>query len=290
MPIYTPAVRILKEMLGPIEAIQIVRMAQEVEKQESRNRRRIEKAMREIEKQALRDLEESGYIHKATMIALDEAMMRNWYETTSKALKETQRQRKPHRLAKLPKGTVPTSLERIKELWDQWRKKKKMTPREKVLSDRVKRQYIQKVQDVWTRYSEDYRKGDEFTQKEIQRKIAEAGKMSTARAQTVANTETTRYWNQARKEVYDRSPDVTHYLFMAIRDARTTAWCSQRHGLVYEKGQDVTQREQPPIHWNCRSEIVPLTPTNSKHRELIEDPRIQRDHHHPKPLPAGWNR
>lgn len=290
MPIYLEAIRNLEKMLGKAEARRIVKMAEEVEDQEKANRRRIEKAMEDIETRALGDLLRDGKVSSKTLEVLDQAMMWNWFSTMERAIRETHYQEKSKRFSKLPKGTIPTSLEELKKLWDRWRKKKVMTQREKVLSDRVKKQYIKKVQDVWVKYSEDYRSGDVFTQQEIRRKIREAGKMPSARAATIANTETTRYWNQARKEIYDRSPDVTHYLFMAIRDARTTEWCKTRHGLVYEKDQEVTRREQPPIHWNCRSEIVPLTPTNSRHRELIEDPSKQRDRHRPKPLPPGWNR
>jgi SPP1 gp7 family putative phage head morphogenesis protein len=175
-------------------------------------------------------------------------------------------------------------------LWDQWRKRKKVPPRQQKIADKVKKSYIKKIQQVVKKYQEKIRKGEVIEKKEISDYIRDNSKAESARAKTIVETETTRYWNTIRKNVYDESEDVTHYLFMAIRDMATTKWCKTRTGLVYAKGDPLLEKEKPPCHWNCRSEILPLTPQNPKHKKIIDDKSRWRRNHSPEPLPHGWNK
>jgi uncharacterized protein with gpF-like domain len=105
----------------------------------------------------------------------------------------------------------------------------------------------------------------------------------------IVATETTRYYNDVRHEIYSQSEDINHFLFMSIRDFRTTEWCKTRNGLVYKKEDPLYLREKPPCHWNCRSEMVPLTDVNPRHEKMINDPSIARRNNKCKPLPPGWN-
>lgn len=50
-------------------------------------------------------------------------------------------------------------------------------------------------------------------------------------------------------------PEITGYRFSAILDAKTTVLCETLHGTIRVKYADLPK---PPLHWNCRSIIVPL--------------------------------
>ena len=200
------------------------------------------------------------------------------------------------RLAYLPKAKVPGSLKDLMRLYDEWRHKRYRSKRAKTQAKAIKKAYLEKVQDVWRKYSEDFRAGDAYTQAEVKRKLRDASQTATSRAQTIVRTETTNYYNEARKKFYDQSQDVTHYLFVAVRDAATSEWCTPntingkrgRHGLVYAKNDPLLEKERPACHWNCRSELLPLTPANPSHLRLIKNPAIQRRNVTCAPLPKQW--
>jgi SPP1 gp7 family putative phage head morphogenesis protein len=178
----------------------------------------------------------------------------------------------------------------LQRRWDKTRAKKILKFNEK-MSKKIKDEYLKKCQSVWDRHSRDFRTGEAFTQEAAKRVITEASKGVTARGHMIVETETTRYYNQARKSYFDSSEDVGFYLFLAIMDRATTKWCSTRHRIIYKKDDDVTKRETPPIHWNCRSEMVPLTALNPVHKKLIDNKSAWRQNskRHFEPLPKGWN-
>jgi len=222
------------------------------------------------------------------VIDFTDILMEHFYNSSKQA--SADKQMPSVRLAKVK------SLANWQKIWDYWKSKKKVPKKIKKHADEIKREYLKKTKQYTDRYSRDFREGKEFTQDFAIKKIEDLTDSSYARAKTIVRTETTNYYNKARKELYDQSTDVTHYLFLAIRDMATTKWCTEhrtpegrgRHGLVYEKGDPLTERETPAIHWNCRSEMVPLTPLNPKHAELINDTLRQRKNNKCTPLPRGW--
>lgn len=184
----------------------------------------------------------------------------------------------------------PSNLGELMHLWDVYRKTGKAPRRVKVLSERIRSSYLKKVQGIFEKHASAFQKSGEFDRHQALTEIQAASRAPYARAKMIVETETTHYYNQARRQVYDRSDDVTHYLFVAIRDQATTHWCRSRNGLVYKKGSAVLDRETPPIHWNCRSELLPLLAHNPRHLLLIQDKHLWRELRSPAPLPAGWNR
>lgn len=70
-----------------------------------------------------------------------------------------------------------------------------------------------------------------------------------------SRTKHTEVMNRARVAVYEESPVVDAYRYSAVMDGRTTAICSGLHGKVFKKGEQPV----PPLHFNCRSTLVPLT-------------------------------
>lgn len=192
--------------------------------------------------------------------------------------------------ARLKKFDVRRSLWDLQQRWDKARAKKIYKFNEK-MTKKIRDQYLKKCQSVWDRASQDFRTGETFNQENAKKVITEASRGVYSRGNMIVETETTRYYNQARKSYFDSSPDVGYYLFLAIMDRATTKWCSTRHRIIYKKDDDVTTRETPPIHWNCRSEMVPLTPLNPVHKKLIDNRAAWRENSRRKfePLPKGWN-
>jgi len=82
-------------------------------------------------------------------------------------------------------------------------------------------------------------------------------------AATVARTKTTEIYNQARKTYWDTDPIakqiIVAYKFSAIMDTRTTEVCSKLDAMPpFTKG-DFTSAIVPPLHFGCRSILVPVT-------------------------------
>lgn len=186
--------------------------------------------------------------------------------------------------------SIPRNLKDLKILWDSWQRKKNIPQRQKRTAEKIRKAYLDRVQSVWDKHGEDFREGKEYNADKVRDVLSTQGDMARSRVNTVVQTETTYYYNRARRTLYDQSPDVTHYLFVAIRDQATTKWCKSRQGIVYKKGDPLLDDETPPIHWNCRSEILPLTMQNPRHLKLIQDKSRDRRHHHCEPLPSGWKR
>jgi SPP1 gp7 family putative phage head morphogenesis protein len=79
---------------------------------------------------------------------------------------------------------------------------------------------------------------------------------------TVVRTKTTEIYNDARKSFWDTDPIAAQvieaYQFSAILDDRTTDCCRELDGKIFEKG-DYLDKVTPPLHFNCRSLLVPVT-------------------------------
>lgn len=193
------------------------------------------------------------------------------------------------RLAKKPpEAKIPRTLPELREMYDRYRKTKRLPPRQKAIADNLRREYLKRIQKAWRQISDPLLRGEIQTKRQVREAMQDALRSTKARAATVATTEATYYYNRARIETYRQSPDVSHFLFVAIRDAATTKWCRTRNGLVYSATDPLFAKECPPCHWNCRSEVLPLTGLTAKQRALIADPTRQRRNNSPEPLPRGW--
>ncbi len=192
------------------------------------------------------------------------------------------------RLAAPPPIKIPRKFSSLREMYDRFRRTGYLPPHQKNIAERLKRYYVERCHSVWKKHAQDFIAGKEFNQKVLQEILAKEGDMAKARAEQISNTETTNYYNASRKEVYDRSPDVTHYLFVAIRDRATTKWCRSRQGLVFTKGTALCDHNCPACHWNCRSEMLPLTPANPRHLYLIQNESLRAERNILVPLPPGW--
>lgn len=284
MAVIKENIRLLNQFFDKAEVREITRMAVAVENEETIWRNKLKDLMKQINEKIVEQLEKKGRVSVKDVDQFDEFFLLQMLGVHGMTLRTVKK------LGKLPKGQTPRNLQDLMKLWDKYRKKGELPPRVKEISEKVKKAYIKKCQSVWDRKSEAFREGEVATRKAAVEAVEAAGKTTYSRAKMIVETETTYYYNKTRRDLYDKSADVTHYLYMAIRDHRTTKWCKTRHGLVYRKDDPLFDKETPPIHWNCRSEILPLSPLNPRHKELIDDPKKLRRNHKCEPLPEGWNR
>jgi len=70
-----------------------------------------------------------------------------------------------------------------------------------------------------------------------------------------ARTKYTEVMNKARIAVYDEMEIVDSYQYSAILDGRTSDVCAGLHGKIFKKGTEPV----PPLHFNCRSTLIPIT-------------------------------
>lgn len=107
----------------------------------------------------------------------------------------------------------------------------------------------------------------------IREEMAEA---SERWMETVVRTKTTEMFNEARKTYWETDEIakeiVEAYEFSAIMDDRVSDVCAELDGKIFEKG-DFIDRVTPPLHFNCRSVLVPIT----KYQEykLDKEPSIE---------------
>lgn len=289
MTVNVNAILKLKKSLGYREATEILRLSKKQEILERKWQAKMKKYIEGLTQEMLDNLEETGRL-RLDFVDFVPILMQHSYEVSRQGVESTKTVTpvRAQRLAGVPKKVVPQTFRELRVWWDAYRKNKKIPPRQKVLAERLRKAYVDKCQEVWKANSQDFLRGDTTSKTEAVDAIVKGADVVVSRGKMIMETETTYYYNKARRDVYDESPDVTHYLFVSIRDFATTKWCKSRQGLVYAKGDSLLDKETPPIHWNCRSELLPLTPANLNHRKLIEDKTRARRQHKCEPLPPEW--
>lgn len=279
----------ITRMLGPQEAQHIIRLARNTENFEARWARR---ATLEVKKVADKVLAEVWMLGQPDLTQVDfgNFVMSHWYDSMREGLVSSSRMPSVQvdRLASTPMAAIAKKLKELRRQWDEYRRTGRLPAIQGQDAEKLRQAFIAAIKKSWRENSDEFLSGITADNTEATRAIRKSFDVVTSRAKMIVATETTRYFNEARRSVYDQSEEVTHYLFLAIRDHRTTKWCKTRHGLVYAKGDPLLDSETPPVHWNCRSEMIPLTPHNAKHLRLIQDESRQRRRNSPEPLPAGW--
>lgn len=80
-------------------------------------------------------------------------------------------------------------------------------------------------------------------------------KSSLTSIERYSRTKTTEVLNRGRLEEFTESKAVQGYQYSAILDDRTTEICRGLHGKKFKEGNEPV----PPLHFNCRSALVPIT-------------------------------
>lgn len=220
---------------------------------------------------------------------IESIFLDHFFEVSTEALEIAQSGQEEFGLRSLTQlADLPPKLKDLVRTWDSVRKWRRMTIQQRMFYERVKSEYLRRMKEFWRKYGEEWREGDTASKAHARDELERQTKAIANRAKQIIETETTNYYNDARVAYYDEVDDVTHYLFVAIRDPATTAWCKSRDGAVFEKGTELLRRNTPACHWHCRSEVVPLTPLNPYHRRLIEDSSRAASNMDFVPLPVGW--
>lgn len=199
----------------------------------------------------------------------------------------------------------PSDTVRIRTLWDRWRRTGKLPGRTAAQAAAVKALYIRRVQTLMQQRASEFIAGkpkaigyndkgtiwnpEAFDRAGAKRAIEDEARVSRARASTIIETETTRYYNTTRVNTYNAIDTVVGYYFICVRDHATTEWCLSRRHAVLMKTSPLLKRNTPPCHYNCRSELLPLSRLNPAHMKLLNDMSLRAENRVFVPLPPGWN-
>ncbi len=276
-------------VLPPADIVSLTASATEAQRIEDFWRTELERTLDKLTKQFVAYFEATGKWPEDTPI-FDQFFMVHSLNVMADAFKHTHKSPVDFstRLAKPIPQKVPRSMRELKLLYEQFKKTGAIPAKQKALADKVKKAYYESVKRCWLRNSDDFLHGKSFDQNKAIRAIKLNLGLPRAHAQTIVQTQTTTYYNEVRREIYDESPDVVAWLYAAVRDFATTKWCSSREGLVYTKGDPITDKETPSNHWNCRSEMLPLTEHSPRHTRLVNDKALARRNNSCEPLPNGW--
>lgn len=86
--------------------------------------------------------------------------------------------------------------------------------------------------------------------------------VSPFRLETIARTNYNTFYNQGRIVSFQQSAKrgiVTHYQFSAILDDHTSEICEETQGTVIPANSETLSVINPPLHFNCRSILLPIT-------------------------------
>lgn len=90
--------------------------------------------------------------------------------------------------------------------------------------------------------------------------------LSEVSLERYARTKITEVMNRGRHEYFENSGAVAAYQYSAVLDDRTTEICEGLHGKIFKAGDEPI----PPLHFNCRSLLVPIT----KYEDWEEDKKV----------------
>ncbi len=279
----------LIKLLGNRETADILRLSKKADVIERKWQAEMKAYIREVTREVIANAEQTGRLRLdfvdfvPIIMELSRAATLSGIESTKTATPV-----RAQRLSLSPKGAQPQSFRDLRIWWDAYRKRKKVPQRQQVIADKLRKAYVDKCQSTWKENAQDFLSGVTGSKTAAVQAIIDGADVVFSRGKMIVETETTYYFNAARRKIYDQSQDVTHYLFVSIRDHATTKWCKSRQGLVYAKSDHLLDEETPPIHWNCRSEMLPLTPANPNHLKLIQDQSRARRNNLPEPLPPEW--
>ena len=114
----------------------------------------------------------------------------------------------------------------------------------------------------------------------IVQEVMRTTRITQHQAATLTRTSITSAQTQAMNSVMGANGEIiSGYMFTAILDSRTSPICTHHNGKVYAVDD---QRYQPPLHWRCRSTMVPVLKSKAELQALRSDgikPRNLRDMH-----------
>lgn len=126
----------------------------------------------------------------------------------------------------------------------------------------------------------------QFTREELKRAIRDGLPLSTVEGvmdtdgkrlsdtslERYSRTKHTEVMNYGRQAEFEASGVVSGFLYSAIMDGRTTEICRGLHGKKFKKGTEPI----PPMHFNCRSLLIPITIFDDKEAQKFPSSSEQK--------------
>jgi SPP1 gp7 family putative phage head morphogenesis protein len=111
------------------------------------------------------------------------------------------------------------------------------------------------------------------SQNEIIADVMKTTKITEIQAKTLTRTAITSTQTAALNRVVQSNKELVRgYMFTAILDSRTSPICQHHNGKIYDVGDS---RFVPPLHWNCRSSLIPVIKSKEELNE-IKSSRINK--------------
>lgn len=198
---------------------------------------------------------------------------------------EKKSQRGKKRLAKEP---PKNSLKVLAQVFEDKREWPKMMRRSKKLTERLRKDYLQKLKRKFKEVMPRVNSG-EISPDEAKSQMMDTWHASKARVETIFRTETTNYFAQTQVKFFEEDDEIIGFLFDSIRDTSRTEICRSRHGLVYKPNTAELHENTPALHYNCRSHLIALANT-PENRKMVNDPSRDPANKKVEPLPPGWRK
>jgi SPP1 gp7 family putative phage head morphogenesis protein len=192
------------------------------------------------------------------------------------------------RLAKGPRG-IPKDLKNLHEVFHDKKYYQAIMKRSRALSERMKKQYLQKLKRKFKRVMPLLLSG-EFSPAQAKKEMTQVWGASKSRVETIFRTETTNYFGKVQVEFFQEDDEIIGFLFDAVDDQACTKICHSRHGMIFTRhhvGIYSIAYNTPALHYNCRSHFIPLANT-PENRKLLEDVSRDPSKHKLAELPDGW--
>ena len=200
--------------------------------------------------------------------------------------KKVQRTKKRLAKAKWPTG-IPKDLRGLEKLFRDKRYWPMIMKRSKKIVDRVRKKYLMLLQRRFSKILPELRAG-EITKEDVRAQLMKTWEATKPRVELIFRTETTTYFGKTQVAFFNDDEEIIGFLFHSVKDIGRTAICKVRHGLIFTKkheGELSLTRNTPALHYNCRSDLIPLanTPDNVK---MLEDPQLNPENHKAEILAA----
>ncbi len=104
--------------------------------------------------------------------------------------------------------------------------------------------------------------------------------------ETVFRTNIQTAYSVARYEHLEGMVEKFDWQFSAIMDDRTTGTCSELNGKIYPLDSPFWNIYTPPLHFNCRSALVPILKSTEESKGLTVESALPSDEHRP---PKGFD-
>lgn len=275
-----------------------------IKKKYSRKNRVINKfviQMEEVLKNAVESVFKTGMITNTfvepPLVRIGVVLEEFYRDVLTQAFKTSQDEKKiaikkVKKLSKLPEGiprSLPQDLRGLEKLFRDRRLWPMIMKRSKILEDRLRKAYLQKLRRKFNDLMPKIRAG-ELHPADAKKKMMKVWDASKSRVELIFRTETTKYFGKVQVAFFKGDPDIIGFQFDSIPDKARTDICRCRHGLIFRpdhNGKNSITCNTPPCHYNCRSHFIALANTE-ENVKMVADPRLDPENKKLVDLPKGW--